>query len=174
MMKKTEKIGIGNICRGIALIILGILVLNIPTGCEGARNDSRIPEESEKTVYSDTQYRMVQGKAVRKPSPVGEREYVYIPLTLHNASGAGIIFSTRVCVRAYALPSGESCAHSSDAAAYGREHIEGFRLFDGLISDGRETSGWLAFDLPKDTESVHIDFATGINEGECISFDCKI
>lgn len=169
-----KKISIGNICRGLALIILGLLVLHIPAGCSSIRKNQNIPDEGEKIVYSDTRYRMVQGQAIHKPSPVKGREYVFIPLTLHNGSGMGIIFSTRVCIEAYALPSGENCPHSSDAVTYGREHVKDFKLFDGVIYSGRETFGWLAFDLPEGTGSVHIDFSTGINEGECLSFDCKI
>lgn len=104
-----KKISIGNICRGLALIILGLLVLHIPAGCSSIRKNQNIPDEGEKIVYSDTRYRMVQGQAIHKPSPVKGREYVFIPLTLHNGSGMGIIFSTRVCIEAYALPSGENC-----------------------------------------------------------------
>ncbi len=171
-MKKSN---IGIICRGIALIILGVLVLHIPSGCKGGgRENNNIPDKGERIVYSDTRYRMVQGEAIRQSSPVKGREYVFIPLTLSNTSGTGIIFSTRVCVTAYALPSCENCPHSSDAFSYGKQHIEDFRFFDGIIVSGRETAGWLAFDLPEGSQSVHIDFSTGINEGECISFDCKI
>ncbi len=164
-----------NIIRGIALIILGILVLNIPTGCQNnSRKNTHIPDEGERIVYSDTQYQMTQGVAIHKSSPVSGREYVFIPLTLKNGSGTSIIFSTRVCVTAYALPSGENCPHSHEAVMFGKEHISGFRLFDGIIYSGRETSGWLAFDLPEDTRSVHVDFSTGINDEQCLSFDCEI
>ena len=162
-----------NIFRGLALIILGVLILNSHAGC-AAKKNRNIPDEKEKIVFSDTSYRMIQATAIHKPSPVKGREYVFIPLTLTNGSGAGIIFSTRVCITAYALPSGENISHSHEAVMYGKEHIEGFRLFDGIIYSGRETAGWLAFELPEDTHSVHIDFSTGIREGECISFDCKI
>lgn len=165
----------GNLFRGLALIILGILFLNIPTGCNSSSHRNKnIPDEGEKIVYSDTQYRMVQGATIHKPSPVKGREYVFIPLTLNNGSGVGIIFSTRVCVTAYALPSAENCPHSHDAVMYGKEHVQGFKLFDGIIYSGRETQGWLAFDLPEGTDSVHIDFSIGIKDGECLSFDCKI
>lgn len=169
-----SRINIGNFVRGLALVILGVLVLHIPSGCGSDRKNSAVPDEGEKIVYSDTQYRMVQGPAIRKPSQVKGREYVFIPLTLKNGGSVSIIFSTRVCVTAYALPSGESCPHSHSAVMYGKEHIKAFRLFDGIIYAGRETSGWLAFDLPEGSRTVHVDFATGINEGESLSFDCKI
>ena len=167
---------LGSIFRGLALMILGILIINTSAGCAADKRhrNPNITDEGEKVVYSDTQYRMVQGKAVRRQSPVKGREYVFVPLTLKNDGGVSIIFSTRVCVTAYALPSCESCPHSHEAVMYGKENIEGFRLFDGVIYSGRETAGWLAFDLPEGSQSVHVDFSTGINEGECMSFDCKI
>lgn len=176
-MKKTicsdcfDRLGI--VFRGLALIIIGALMLHYPVSCKQGGNTD-IPEEKEKTVYSDNSYRMVQSAAIHKPSPVKGREYVFIPLRLNNAGNVSIIFSTRVCVTAYALPSGESCPHSHDAVMYGKEHIDGFQLFDGIIYSGRETQGWLAFDLPEGTDSVHVDFSIGIKEGECLSFDCKI
>ncbi len=163
----------GVIFRGIALIILGILVLHLPTGC-GSRKSKTVPDEGEKIVYSDTQYKMVQGAAIRKPAPDKGREYAFLPLTFRNVSSKGIIFSTRICVTAYALPSGEQLLHSHDAVMYGKEHIKGFTLFDGILFSGSETAGWLAFDLPEGTQSVHVDFSTGVNEGEELSFDCKI
>lgn len=164
-----------SIFRGLALIILGILVLNLPAGCKNSRRrNADIPDEGEKIVYSDTTYRVIQSAAIHKPSPQKGREYVFIPLRLNNTGGVTIIFSTRVCVTAYALPSGESCPHSHDAVMYGKEHIDGFRLFDGMIYAGRETEGWLAFDLPEGSQSVHVDFSTGTREGECMSFDCKL
>ena len=174
MMKNIKKVRFGKICRGLALIILGVLVIRMPTGCGALRKNTPIPDEGEKVVYSDTGYKMVQGEAIHKASPEKGREYVFIPLTMHNGSGMGIIFSSRICIAAYALPSGESCPYSADAVMYGKEHIDDFRLFDGVIYSGYETLGWLAFDLPQGTKSVHIDFSTGINEGECLSFDCKI
>lgn len=173
-MKKTSRIDrLGVMCRGLALIILGALMLHYPVGCTN-RGKTEIPKEKEKIVYSDTAYRMVQSPAIHKPSPVKGREYVFIPLHLKNSGSVSIIFSTRVCVKAYALPSCESCPHSHEAVMYGKEHIKGFRLFDGVIYSGSETDGWLAFDLPEGSQSVHVDFSTGINEGDCMSFDCKI
>lgn len=163
----------GNIFRGLALIILGILILYTHSGCHAAKRKD-IPDVGERIVFSDTRYRMVQGQAVHRNADVKGREFIFIPLTLRNGSGAGIIFSTRVCVTAYALPSGEKLIHSHDAVMYGKDHIRGFRLFDGILYAGRDSEGWLAFDLPEGTESVHIDFSTGIREGETFSFDCKI
>ena len=161
------------IFRGLALVIMGALILYYPVGCKSKRN-ADIPDEKEKIVYSDTACRMVQGTPIHKPSPINGREYVFIPLRLKNSGGVSIIFSTRVCVTAYALPSGESCPHSHEAVMYGKEHIKDFRLFDGIIYSGRETDGWLAFDLPEGCRAGHVDFFTGINEGDCMSFDCKI
>ena len=173
-MEKLSRIDrLCSILRGAALILAGIMILNFPTGCKAPKK-AAIPDEGEKIVYSDTQYKMIQGAAIHKDSPTEGQEYIFIPLNLTNASGAGIIFSTRACITAYALPSGQSCPHSHEAVMYGKEHIEDFRLFDGVIYSGRETSGWLAFDLPEGSKSLHIDFSTGINEGECMSFDCKI
>ncbi len=167
----SDRIGI--VCRGLALVILGVLVLCYPVGCKG-RGNTELPQEKERIVYSDTQFRMVQRTAIRYPSPVKGREYVFIPLRLKNSGGVSIIFSTRVCITAYALPSCENCPHSHEAVMYGKEHIKGFSLFDGIIYSGRETNGWLAFDLPEGSKSVHVDFSTGINEGEYMSFDCKL
>ncbi|MBQ9902125.1 MAG: hypothetical protein IJM51_07045 [Clostridia bacterium] len=164
---------LGAIFRGLALVILGALLLCYPVSCQSPKNKNT-PEEKERTVYSDTRYRMVQGAAIHRPSPVKGREYVFIPLRLKISDSTSIIFSTRVCVTAYALPSCEACPHSHEAVTDGREHIRDFRLFDGIIYAGRETDGWLAFDLPEGTQSVHVDFSTGIQEGECMSFDCKI
>ncbi len=171
-----KKSGIDVLCsilRGLSLILAGVMVLNLPTGCQSHKK-AALPDEGEKIVYSDTQYRMIQGAAVHRNSPAEGLEYVFIPLKLRNGSGAGIIFSTRACITAYALPSGKSCPHSHEAVMYGKEHIDGFRLFDGIIYPGRETEGWLAFELPKESNSVHIDFSTGIREGECLSFDCQL
>ena len=159
--------------RGLALVILGTLILHFPVSCKNRKNPD-IPDEKEKIIYSDTQYRITQEPAIRKASPVKGREYIFIPLRLKNSGGISIIFSTRVCVTAYALPSCENCPHSHDAVMYGKEHIKDFRLFDGIIYSRRETRGWLAFDLPEGSKSVHIDFSTGLNEDECLSFECKI
>ncbi len=165
-----------SIFRGLALIILGILLLHIPVGCKNRKlsGSGNSPDEGERIVYSDTRFRMTQSAAIRKPSPVKGREYVFVPLKLRNSGGVNIIFSTRACVTAYALPSCEACPHSHEAVMYGKAHIDGFQLFDGIIDARRETQGWLAFDLPQGSQSVHIDFLTGLGEGECISFDCKI
>ena len=165
---------IGRIGRGLCLIVLGALMLRYPVGCSAGHQNKKYPDEGEKIVYSDTQYRMVQGAAIHKPSPAKGREYVFIPLRLKISGGTSVIFSTRTCITAYALPSCEACFHSSDAVTYGKDNIEAFRLFDGILFSGRETSGWLAFDLPEGSESVHVDFSTGMNEDDMLSFDCKI
>ena len=164
---------LGGIFRGLALVILGILLLFYPVSCQSPESKA-LPEENERTVYSDARYSMVQGAAIHKPSPVKGREFVFIPLRLTISDDTDLIFSTRVCVTAYALPSCEACPHSDEAVTQGMEHVKDFRLFDGILYAGRETDGWLAFDLPEGTRSVHVDFSTGINEGEYLSFDCKI
>ena len=146
-------------------------------GCSGgsAVEKKNLPDEGNQIVYSDLNYVMVQGGAVHKPSKHQGREYVFIPLTLQNGSDNNIIFSSYVCVNAYAVPSGETCsAAEKDVVSYGKQNIAKFRLFDGMIYGHKDTEGWLAFELPEGSQSVHVDFSTGSKGSEILSFDCKL
>lgn len=165
---------IGTVMRGLALVLAGVLLLHFSVGCRDRRH-AEIPEEGERVVYDDGEYIMVQGKTVRRPSPNKGFQYVLIPLTLRNGGDTSIIFSTQVCVSAYAVPSGTDCmtAHR-EAAAFGRENVRDFRTFDGIIYGNRDTAAWLAFEVPEGSQSVHVDFYTGYRDGKCLSFDCRI
>lgn len=164
------------ILRGAALVLAGAAVIQMSAaGCAGKQSNPQIPEEGEKIVYSDLNYVMVQGMAIHKPSKNQGMEYVFIPLMLKNSSNSNIIFSSYVCINAYAVPSGEKCsAADKDVVAFGKENISSFVLFDGIIYGHKDTQGWLAFELPQGSQSVHVDFQTGSREGEKLSFDCKL
>lgn len=166
-----------SILRGAALILAGAAIIQMSAGCSGKqyREGKKIPEEGDKIVYSDLRYVVVQGAAVHKSSKNQGLEYVFIPLTFQNGSDNNIIFSSYVCINAYAVPSGASCgAAEKDVVSYGRDNIENFRLFDGMIYGHKDTEGWLAFELPEGSQSVHVDFSTGSRDGEILSFDCKL
>ncbi len=164
------------ILRGAALVLVGAAMIQMSAaGCSHKQNKARVPEEGEKIVYSDLNYVMVQGTAIHKPSKNQGMEYVFIPLTFKNGSDNNIIFSSYVCINAYAVPSGEKCsAADKDVISFGRDNIGNFGLFDGIIYGHKDTQGWIAFELPQGSQSVHIDFQTGNREGEMLSFDCKL
>ena len=166
------------ILRGAALALAGAVKIQLSAaGCSGTqyRDNTSISDEGNKIVYSDLNYVVVQSAAVHKPCPQQGREYVFIPLTLQNGSDNNIIFSSYVCINAYAVPSGEPCsAAEKDVVSYGKQNIANFRLFDGMIYSHQDTEGWLAFDLPEGSQSVHVDFITGSKGSEILSFDCKL
>lgn len=162
------------ILRGAALVLAGIIVLQMPVGCE-SQSKTNVPKENEKIIYSDLNYSMIQGEAVHKPGSSDDTEYVFIPITLKNNSDNNIIFSSEVCIKAYAVPSGTVCSHGNKSAiAVAKENIDDFTLFDGIIHCHEDTLGWLVFEVPLQTESVHVDFYTGYNEDEFISFTCRL
>lgn len=167
-----------SILRGAALALAGAAIIQLSAaGCSGGASAEKknLPEEGNKTVYSDLNYAVVQGAAVHKASKNQGREYVFIPLTLRNSSDNNIIFSSYVCISAYAVPSGEPCsAAEKDVVSYGKQNIAKFRLFDGMIYGHKDTEGWLAFELPEGSQSVHVDFSTGSKGSEILSFDCKL
>ena len=117
---------------------------------------------------------MVQGQAIHKPSGSDDREYVFIPLTLRNR-GNTIVFSSYACVEAYAVPGGIDCKEGQkEALRFGKETIKDFTVFDGMLYAGQDFDGWLAFEVPVGTRSVHVDFHTGCPDEECLSFDCQL
>jgi hypothetical protein len=162
------------ILRGAALVLAGIIIFQMSVGCEN-QGKADVPKENEKIIYSDLNYSMVQGEAVHKPGSSDDTEYVFIPLTLKNSSDYNIIFSSEVCIKARALPSGTECSHTDKSAvAAAKDSIDDFKLFDGIIRCHEDTVGWLVFEVPLKTESVYIDFYTGYNANEYISFTCKL
>lgn len=164
----------GKILRGAALALAGAVMIWLSTGCADGKKAPEASDNWPKVIYSDGCYQVVQDTPVHKPSQHEGLEYVFIPLTLTNDSDHDIIFSSYVCVKSYAMPSGCVCLPADkDAVALGKTQVEHFRLFDGLIPVHSETSGWLAFELPKESDAVHVDFRTG-GEGEFLSFDCNL
>ena len=170
-MKSNE---VGKFLRGIAMVIAGIILLLSPTSCsKGGKTE--MPEEIDRTVYSDLNYTVIQGDAVRKPGAADDTEYVFIPLAFENKSDNNIIFSSEVCIKASAEPSGDECTHAGKSAiAAAKESIADFVLFDGMIHSRESTNGWLVFEVPIKTESIKIDFYTGYASEEFISFTCSL
>ena len=77
--------------------------------------------------------------------------------------------------KAYAVPGGIDCkTGQKDALRFGRENIKDFTVFDGMLYAGQDFDGWLAFEVPVGTRSVHVDFHTGCPDEECLSFDCQL
>lgn len=166
--------GICKILRGMALVMAGVVILQFSTGCEN-KGKTDVPKENEKMIYSDLNYSLIQGEAVHKPGGSSDTEYVFIPITLKNSSDNNIIFSSEVCIKAYAVPSGKECSHGDRSAIMSaKKNVDDFVLFDGIIHCHEDTFGWLAFEVPLKTESVHVDFYTGYNENEFISFTCRL
>lgn len=162
------------ILRGTALVLAGMVILQVSVGCDN-QGKSEVTKEDEKIIYSDLNYSMIQGEAIHKPGSSDDKEYVFIPLTLRNSSDNNIIFSSEVCIKAYAIPSGEECSNGDRSAIVtAKENIDDFSLFDGIIYCHQDTFGWLVFEVPLKTESIHIDFYTGYNENEFISFTCRL
>lgn len=171
----NEVNGICRILRGAALVLAGAAIIQMSSSCGVNKSKPQIPEEGEKIVYSDLDYVMVQGTAIHKPSKNQGMEYVFIPLTFKNSSDNNVVFSSHVCINAYAVPSGKKCsAADRGAVSFGRDNISDFRLFDGIIYGHKDTDGWLAFEVPKGSESVHIGFQIGSQEEEILTFDCKL
>lgn len=165
------------ILRGTALVLAGAAMIQLSAGCSGRQytENKNIPEQGDKIIYSDLNYVAVQGTAIHKSSKNQGMEYVFIPLTLKNSSDNNIIFSSYVCIHAYAVPSGKPCsACDKEVVSYAKEHIEKFKLFDGIIYGHKDTEGWLAFELPEGSQSVHVDFSTGSRGSETLSFDCQL
>lgn len=165
---------VGKFLRGIAMVIFGIIMLLSPVSCRTG-GKVKAPEKESQTVYSDLNYTVIQGGAVRKPGETNDREYVFIPLTFQNNSDTNIIFSSEVCIKASAEPSGEECKHAGKSAiAAAKESIADFVLFDGIIHGKESADGWLVFEVPIKTEAVKIDFYTGYASDEYISFTCSL
>lgn len=165
---------VGKFLRGIAMVIAGIIMLLSPVSCRKEGN-VKVPENISQTVYSDLNYTVIQGNAVRKPGETNDKEYVFIPLTFQNNSDVNIIFSSEVCIRAFAEPSGDECKHAgTSAVAAAKESIADFVLFDGIIHGKESADGWLVFEVPIKTESVKVDFYTGYASDEYISFTCSL
>ena len=174
--------GRGHLLRGAAMVLAGILLLHA-AGCGGSgllphrhgagRDDNG--DTTPRVVCSGVHGTMKQARTQQHPSPREGWEYVFIPLTLELPAGNSVVFSSLACVNAYAVPGGQDCTPSQrEARQYGREHIPGFTVFDGILYAGREQKGWLAFEVPCGTRSVHVDFRTGMQEGDCLSFDCPL
>lgn len=162
----------GKFLRGAAAVIAGIIMIAAPSGCnQGGSAD--VPEQGEKVIYSDLNYTLIQGEAVHKSGASDDTEYVFIPITIKNDSDNNIIFSSEVCIKAYAMPSGEECSHGDKTAiARAKNSVKDFALFDGIIYGHEDTEGWLVFEVPLKTESIQIDFYTGYSSDEFISFTC--
>ncbi|MBQ4397172.1 MAG: hypothetical protein II828_06580 [Clostridia bacterium] len=179
MMKRKQKRSIDThtFLRGAATFLAGILLMYAAAGCNafsGHGASSESPPSWPRTVYSDGIYDIVQDAPVHSPSPHEGLEYVFIPLTFTNGSRSDILFSSYVCIKSCALPSGCACLPADkDAIAVGQSQIEGFRLFDGVIPGRSKTAGWFAFELPRNSETVHVNFLTG-REDETLSFDCPL
>ena len=174
---KNHSIDSHKFLRGMATFAAGIVLLYFSTGCgafSGHGASSESPPSWPRTVYSDGIYDIVQDAPVHSPSPHEGLEYVFIPLTFTNGSRSDILFSSYVCIKSCALPSGCACLPADkDAIAVGQSQIEGFRLFDGVIPSRGKTAGWFAFELPRNSEAVHVNFLTG-REDETLSFDCPL
>lgn len=170
-MKANE---VGKLLRGIVLVIAGIILLLSPMSCtKGGK--AEMPEDIDRTIYSDLNYTVIQGDAVRKPGAADDTEYVFIPLTFENNSDSNIIFSSEVCIKATAAPSGDECPHAGKSAiSAAKESIDNFVLFDGIIHGNESAVGWLVFEVPIKTESIKIDFYTGYASEEFISFTCSL
>lgn len=160
--------------RGATAVIAGIIMLTAPSGCNrGGSVD--VPEQGEKVIYNDLNYTLIQGKPVHTPGASDDTEYVFIPITIKNDSDNNIIFSSEVCIKAYAMPSGDECTHGDKTAiAEAKSSVKDFALFDGIIYGHEDTEGWLVFEVPLKTESVQIDFYTGYSSDEFISFTCTL
>lgn len=163
------------ILRGTALALVGAAVIGLSGSCAQAQRPSPVPDAGEKIVYSDTRYRIVQEKVRRKASSRGGYVYVFVPLTLRVGGDSSIIFSSYLHVKAYAMPSGEECpAANTQAIEAGKAGVADFRLFDGIVYAHTDTKGWMAFEVPEDSTSLHIDLTVGSGEGDILSFDCQL
>ena len=161
------------ILRGATLILVGAVMIMMPTSCDSGK--AKTEGEKSSLIYSDLNYSVVQGEAMHKPGSSSDKEYVFVPLTLKNSSDNNIIFSSEVCIKAYAIPSGEDCSHSDKSAiASAKENVKDFVMFDGIIHCHEDTLGWLIFEVPLNTEAVYVDFYTGYNQKEFISFTCQL
>ena len=164
--------------RGLVLVLAGAMLLYM-AGCGrlgggSAKNGKTSPEEGQRTVYSGLQYAMGQGQAIHTPSGSDDREHVLMPPTPRNR-GNTIVFSSYACVEAYAVPGGIDCKEGQkEAIRFGKETIKDFTVFDGMLYAGQDFDGWLAFEVPVGTRSVHVDFHTGCPDEECLSFDCQL
>lgn len=170
-MKANE---LGKFLRGIGLVVAGIILFLSSAGCSvGDKNE--VQEKIDRRIYSDLNYTVVQGDAVRRPGAADDTEYVFIPLTFENNSDSNIIFSSEVCIKATAQPSGDECVHGGRSAiAAAKESIADFVLFDGMIHGNESTDGWLVFEVPIKTQALKIDFCTGYARDEFISFTCSL
>ena len=178
-MEQTGRWGrAAKVLRGLVMVMAGVMLLYM-AGCGSlgggsAKNGKTRSDEGQRTVYSGLHYAMVQGQAIHKPSGSDDREYVFIPLTLRNR-GNTIVFSSYACVEAYAVPGGIDCKEGQkEALRFGKETIKDFTVFDGMLYAGQDFDGWLAFEVPVGTRSVHVDFHTGCPDEECLSFDCQL
>lgn len=164
----------GKIWRGAAAALAGVVMIWFSTGCMGSEKQPKAFEEGPWTLYSDGIYEVIQDTAIHKPSSHEGLEYVLIPVTFKNGSDSDIIFSSYVCIKSYAMPSGCVCLPADkDAVSLGKTQVTDFRLFDGVIPGRSQTAGWFAFELPEGSEAVHVDFRTG-GEEDFLSFDCKL
>lgn len=164
----------GKFLRGAAAVIAGIILLTAPSGCSRG-GSADVPGQGEKVIYNDLNYTLIQGETVHKPGASDDTEYVFIPITIKNDSDNNIIFSSEVCIKAYALPSGDECPHGDKTAiAEAKSSVRDFALFDGIIHGHEDTEGWLVFEVPLKTESIQIDFYTGYGSDEFISFTCDL
>lgn len=170
------RINIPRVLKGMALALAGAVLMQYPAGCaKGGEQEAPIPEEGEKILYSDTRYEMARERPAVRASAGNGRDYVLMPLVFRNRADNSVIFSSYVCLDAYAMPSGVPCeATDSGALAFGRESAEDFRLFDGVIPAHADSDGWLAFTVPSDTQSLHIDFRADVGEDGVLSFEYKL
>lgn len=166
---------LGKMLRGMMILVLGLTMIASQIGCSMQKNSRKIPDEGEKIIYNADSYKIIQGKAVHKAGGSDSREYIFIPLTFSNMGDNNIIFSSTVCIKAYALPSGEVCNPADRGAiASAKQSIKDFAMFDGIIHGNEDTKAWLIFDAPIGTEQMCINFFTGCGDNDFITFNCAV
>ncbi len=165
----------GKLLRGFGFVIAGLIMIILLSGCSSYGDNSPLEHSGEQTIYSDLNYTVIQNEVVKEPGGADNTEYVFIPLTIQNNSDSNIIFSSAVCIKGYAVPSGEECVHAERSAiAAAKQNVKDFVLLDGIIHSNEMTFGWLVFEVPIKTEAVKIDFYTSYSGDEYISFTCDL